>query len=122
MIAWQYFFIKNTQKPVIFLKQEQVHIITWSIIIKIKLHRIKTPGEKGMQDKDQPDNTEVSSVLSIQQLEVLFSDLRKRSFGMPLNQNKIDLTELGLSGLASHTISNLGDPYKEGCYKIQSKA
>ena len=75
-----------------------------------------------MQEKDQPETREISSVLSIQQLEVLFSDLRKRSFGMPLNQNKIDLTELGLSGLASHTISNLGDPYKEGCYKIQSKA
>ena len=75
-----------------------------------------------MPDKEQPPSTEISSVLSIKQLEVLFSELRKHSFGMPLNQDKIDLSELGLSGLASHTINNLGDPYKEGSYQIQSKA
>lgn len=75
-----------------------------------------------MPDKEQPTTTEVSSVLSIQQLEALFSDLRKHSFGVPLNQDKIDLSELGLSGLALHTINNLGDPYNEGCNKIESKA
>ena len=72
-----------------------------------------------MPDKEHPSSTEISSVLSIKQLEVLFSELRKYSFGMPLNQDKIDLSELGLSGLASHTIYSLGDPYKEGSNQIQ---
>lgn len=75
-----------------------------------------------MPDKEQSEPTEVSSVLSIEQLETLFAELRIRSFGMPLNQNRVDLSALGLSGLALHSINNQGDPYNEGDYQIQSKA
>ena len=75
-----------------------------------------------MTEKEQPLSTEVSSVLSMEQLEELFADLRTRSFGRPLNQDKPDLSELGLSGLATHTINNLGDPYNEDNHQIESKA
>lgn len=75
-----------------------------------------------MSEKDQSTSTEISSVLSVQQLEALFTGLRNKSFSMPLNQNRIDLSELGLSGLALHSINNLGDPYQEGYYQIESKA
>lgn len=75
-----------------------------------------------MAEKEHSAFTEISSVLSIQQLEDLFSQLRNKSFGMPLNQDRIDLSALGLSGLATHAINNLGDPYQQGYYQIESKA
>lgn len=75
-----------------------------------------------MPEKAPSSPTEVSSVLSIRQLESFFSRLRNKSFALPMNQNRIDLSELGLSGLALYSIYNLGDPYQEGSFQIESKA
>jgi histidine decarboxylase len=56
-------------------------------------------------------------------LERRLADLAASSLGMPLNQDKPDLSALGLSGLARFTLDNMGDPFDEsGSYLLHTKA